>query len=435
MGDPDLSTTQRYSTVAIVLHWLIALALAGELALGFTMPRDASGFELFQLHKSIGITILVLSLARLGWRLTHRPPPSLEGGWEGWLAKAVHVLFYVVMIGTPLAGWAIVSSASIDVPTVLFGVIPLPHLPLGEGVNDLAAESHEIMAKVGIGLFFLHVIGALRHQFMLKDGLLARMSFDKGHMALGLLAAVVLVWAAVFFGIGGSGDDDHDHATDHAEGVADDHGSGAEVAGDAAIADNSSDGELADDGHNHVHADEDATEAEVAAAEPEQAGPPPSWAIQPGGTLRFSVSNSGTAINGSFGSWSGDIAMDPDAPESAAITIRVNLASASLGDATQDGMLQGSDFFNTSANPQATWRSTSVRRVSGNRYEADGTLSLRGASRPQRIAFTLGGSGNRRSVEGSATVDRNAFGVGTGESAAGLAGNVTVNFAFDATRR
>ena len=428
-----MSTTQRYSTVAIVLHWLIALLLAGELALGFAMPRDASGFELFQLHKSIGITILVLSLARLGWRLTHRPPAALESGWEGTLAKLVHFLFYVVMIGTPLAGWAIVSTSSIEVPTVLFGVVPLPHLPLGEGINGLAEESHEILAKVGIGLFFLHVIGALRHQFMLKDGLLARMSFDKGHMALGLLAAVVLVWAGVFFGLGGS-QEEHDHATDHAEGEAADHAHEDAAAADS-DAEASDETELADDGHDHVHADEDATEAEEAAAEPETAGPPPAWAIQPGGSLRFSVSNSGTAINGSFGSWSGDIAMNPDAPESAAITIRVNLASASLGDATQDGMLQGGDFFNTAANPQATWRSTSVRRVSGNRYEADGTLSLRGASRPQRITFTLGGSGNRRSVEGSATVDRNAFGVGTGESAAGLAGNVTVNFAFDATRR
>ena len=165
------------------------------------------------------------------------------------------------------------------------------------------------------------------------------------------------------------------------------------------------------------------------------AGPPPSWAIQPGGSLQFSVTNSGAALNGSFTSWSGDITMDPDAPESAAITIRVDLASATLGDATQDSMLGGADFFNTSAFPQATWRSASVRRVSGNRYEADGTLTLKGVSRPQRITFTLDGSGSSRSVSGSATVDRNAFSVGVGDSAANLGGSVTVNFAFDATRR
>lgn len=433
-----MTTTQRYSTGAIVLHWLIALALAGEIALGFAMPKDASGFALYQLHKSVGITILVLSLARLAWRLTHKPPAPLEGGWEGKLASLVHALFYVVMIGTPLAGWALVSTDPINVPTVLFGVIPLPHLPLDAGINDIAHEAHEILAKVAIGLFVLHVVGALRHHFLLKDGLLARMSFDKGGMALGLLALVLALGGGVFFGLGGSQEEEHDHATDHAP---------------QAEADETA---LADDGHDHVHAEdgeatetEDAADEEVeaeegladevdpvveeetAAAEP--AGPPPSWAIQPGGSLRFSVTNSGAALNGSFASWNGDITMDPDAPESAAITIRVDLASATLGDATQDSMLGGADFFNTSSFPQATWRSTSVRRVSGNRYEADGTLTLKGVSRPQRITFTLEGSGNRRSVTGSATVDRNAFSVGVGDSAANLGGSVTVNFAFDAT--
>lgn len=417
-----------------MLHWLIALALAGEIALGFAMPKDASGFTLYQLHKSIGITILVLSLARLGWRLTHRPPAPLEAGWEGRLASLVHVLFYVVMIGTPLVGWAIVSSAPINVPTVLFGVVPLPHLPIGESLNELAMESHEILAKVGIGLFVLHVAGALRHHVLLKDGLLARMSFDKGSMALGLLVLVLALGGGVFFGLGGP-QEEHDHATDHAPGETGDHAHEEGVAEDHHAGEAAEEGELADDGHDHVHADEaEEAAAEEVAADPEPAGPPPSWAIQPGGSLRFTATNSGAALNGRFASWSGDITMDPEAPETAAITIRVDLASATLGDATQDSMLGGADFFNTSVNPRATWRSTRVRRVSGNRYEADGTLSLKGASRPQRITFTLNGSGNRRSVTGTANVDRNAFGVGVGDSAANLGGNVTVNFTFDATR-
>ncbi len=116
-------TQQRYSGGAILLHWLIALALAGQMALGFAMPKDASGFELYQLHKSIGIAILVLSVLRLGWRWRmggNRPPPS-ERGFTGWLASAVHVGFYVVMIALPLTGWALVSTAEIKVPTVLFG--------------------------------------------------------------------------------------------------------------------------------------------------------------------------------------------------------------------------------------------------------------------------------------------------------------------------
>ena len=115
-----------------LLHWMIALALGFQLALGFSMPKDERGFELFQLHKSVGITILLLSLARLAWRLTHRPPPAVEGGFQGFLAKAVHTLLYVFMIGMPLTGWAVVSTSRIEMPTLFWGMIPWPHLPLLE---------------------------------------------------------------------------------------------------------------------------------------------------------------------------------------------------------------------------------------------------------------------------------------------------------------
>ena len=177
-------------------------------------------------------------------------------------------------------------------------------------------------------------------------------------------------------------------------------------------------------------------EAEAALEQPdaaEAAGPPPEWAIAPGGALRFSVVNAGAALNGRFGAWSGRIAMDPDRPETADIRIEIDLASATLGDATQDEMLAGADFLGVAANPVAAWRSTAVRRVSGNRYEAEGTLSLKGVRRTQRLSFTLAGSGSRREVSGSASVDRTAFGVGTGANAAGLAPAVEVSFAFTAT--
>jgi len=122
-------------------------------------------------------------------------------------------------------------------------------------------------------------------------------------------------------------------------------------------------------------------------------------------------------------------------PESADIRIVVKLASASLGDATQDEMLQGGEFLAAAANPTATWRSTSVRKTGPNRYSASGTLSLKGASKPQSLTFRLTGDGLKRHVEGSASIDRNAFGIGSGESAAGLASSVSLTFSFDATGR
>lgn len=156
------SDVQRYSKGAILLHWLLALTLAGEIALGFAMPKDASGFALYQLHKSIGITILFLTFLRLGWRMTHARPAKLEGGINGFLASAVHFGFYAFMILAPLTGWAFVSTDPLDIPTILFGVVPWPHLPLPDSLNELAEVSHEWLAWIGIALFVLHVAGALR---------------------------------------------------------------------------------------------------------------------------------------------------------------------------------------------------------------------------------------------------------------------------------
>jgi cytochrome b561/polyisoprenoid-binding protein YceI len=417
MADVNLQAAQqRYSSVAVLLHWTIALALAGQIALGFAMPKGPiADFGLFQLHKSIGITILLLSLLRLAWRWTHRPPQAVEGGFNGFLAKTVHTLLYVFMIGAPLTGWAIVSTSRIEVPTMYWGVIRWPHLPLPGSMNEAFAETHEILAFTALALILLHVLGALRHQLFLKDGLLRRMA-PGGQPWLGFaLLALVLV---TYFGVG------------------------MYVAGQYLVPAMGRQNGAAATGRVPLNAEPtaaptaEATEAaEDEEADADEPGEPPVWAIQPGGRLSFAVVGGGDTYRGSFSDWSGNIKFDPEHPESADLRITVRLASASLGDSTMDETLKGGDFFNTSATPTATWRSTSVRQTGPNRYTANGTLSLRGVSKPQTVNFTLSGTGLRRHVEGSAGIDRNAFGVGVGDSAAGLDASVALTFAFDATGR
>ena len=414
---------QRYSTVAVLLHWTIALALGFQLALGFSMPQDERGFALFQLHKSVGVTILVLTLARLAWRLMRRPPPAVEGGFQGFLAKSVHILLYGFMIAQPLTGWALVSTDPTGIPTILFGAVPWPHLPLPAGLNEPMEEAHEILAWTGLALIVLHVAGALRHQFLIKDGLLRRMAPGGSAWAAGLLALAVV---AVYFATGMkiSGDV---MATGGYAAKRDREGAAAASPGRVPLAASPA-----------AMATPEAEEAQAAAAEEAQApeaGPAPVWTIQPGGRLGFAVSSGSDSYRGSFSDWNGAIKFDPENPESADIRITVRLASATVGDATMDGMLQGAEFFSSSANPTATWRSTSVRKTGGNRYTASGTLSLRGASKPQSLSFTLSGDGLRRHVEGNASIDRTAFGVGTGDSAAALASSVALSFAFDAVGR
>ena len=178
----------RYTKGAIVLQWLIALLIVGQLCGGLYMvgiPDEQASlkFQIFQLHKSFGVTILFLSAVRVAWRLTHKVPPLPEGmaGWEKIAARATHIGFYILMFVTPLLGWAYVSVAPFNVPTVLFGVIPWPHMPFFEGAanREALAESlagfHEFAAFSIIGLLVLHVGAALKHHFLNRDDVLSRM--------------------------------------------------------------------------------------------------------------------------------------------------------------------------------------------------------------------------------------------------------------------
>ncbi|MDI1296568.1 MAG: cytochrome b, partial [bacterium] len=167
---------QRYSLIAIILHWAIAALLAFQIAVGWALEDlGARGFALFQLHKSVGISILALTLVRIAARFWKPRPAKLEGGWQGALAQGVHGGLYAFMLGAPLTGWALVSTAKVKVPTLIFGTIPLPHLPLPMGAHGLAANSHGLIAWLGIALVLLHVAGALRHHVLMRDGLIWRM--------------------------------------------------------------------------------------------------------------------------------------------------------------------------------------------------------------------------------------------------------------------
>jgi cytochrome b561 len=174
----------RYHGVAIALHWLIGLALIAQIVGGALLdtlpPGSTQMFEAYQLHKSNGIIILLLSLLRLAWRLSHRAPPmpAHMPSWERRAAGITHGLLYALMLGIPLMGWAMVSVSPWNIPTVLYGVLPWPHLPLGgpnASLEGVFKGAHEALAISAALLIALHIAAALRHHFWLKDQILARM--------------------------------------------------------------------------------------------------------------------------------------------------------------------------------------------------------------------------------------------------------------------
>ena len=177
--------TARYTRVAVLFHWTLAALLVGLLVSGVVMHKESvpNRFAIYPWHKSFGILVLFLSVGRLAWRLGHRPPPEPPGmpRWQSAASKATHWAFYALMIAMPLLGWAMVSASPLPIPTVLFGVVPWPDLPLPEGEAEAALWKtlHSLGAKVFIALLVLHVAAALKHQYVDRDGLLGRMSLRR----------------------------------------------------------------------------------------------------------------------------------------------------------------------------------------------------------------------------------------------------------------
>lgn len=171
----------RYTKVAIALHWIIGLSIIFMLGLGLLLNEipDNYKFQAYQFHKSLGLAILALSVVRLGWRLTHRAPalPPEMKPWEIWAAKLTHYAFYILMIGIPLTGWALVSSSPLNFPIQWFGLFEWPHLPFtpDKDLSNNFSEAHEVLAYLTIVLLGMHIGAALKHHFINKDNVLTHM--------------------------------------------------------------------------------------------------------------------------------------------------------------------------------------------------------------------------------------------------------------------
>jgi cytochrome b561 len=176
----EAAAAARYSGPAIVLHWLLAFALFGIFALGVYMadlPISPERLRLFNWHKWAGITILALSLLRLGWRLTHAPPPDLPmPAWQRRLAHLSHRTMYALFLIVPLVGWAYSSATGFQV--VVFGVLPLPDfVPKSKPLAEVLETAHATLAWLLAGLVVLHVAASIKHAVVDRDGLLGRMWF------------------------------------------------------------------------------------------------------------------------------------------------------------------------------------------------------------------------------------------------------------------
>lgn len=177
----------RFTYIAIFFHWVVAALILTNILMAwqFHSIHGPLGSAILQIHKSIGITILLLSVLRLMWRLLNPPPPFADTMrvWEKGAAKIVERGFYFIMFALPLTGWVIASTLSLPTPIMLFGVVHWPYIPSLStlpfdqrlGVYGLSVAAHHLLARITYALLALHVLAALRHQFIKRDAVLARM--------------------------------------------------------------------------------------------------------------------------------------------------------------------------------------------------------------------------------------------------------------------
>lgn len=374
------NTARSYGSVARSLHWLTALIILSNIALGLwaeRIPLDqmALKVQVFSLHKTLGIAALVVALARIGWALTQTRPAPVhpDRRLETLLAEAVHWTLYGAMVLVPVTGW-IEHAASEGYAPILWPLGQgLPLVPKSPALAMTMAQVHHVFAFLLIGSIALHVAGAVKHAVIDRDGVLSRMTrglpAGDGIVARHLMPALVAL--AVF-------------------------GAGAAYA-------------LAT---RPMDAAPGAT-LEQAASD---------WQVQDG-TLGFALRQMGSTVTGQFSDWTAAITFDPDSG-AGAVTVTINMDSVTIGTVTDQA--KGAEFFDVTAHPTAVFEG--IIRPEGDGYVAEGPLSLRGQQMPVTLPFALTITDGLAQMQGQAVMDRRDWQVG-----AGYADESTVGFQVDLT--
>ncbi|MCR9270392.1 MAG: cytochrome b/b6 domain-containing protein [Hyphomonadaceae bacterium] len=398
--------SERYTTVAIVLHWIIAIAIVGMLMGGWYMtnlPDGAPGqYDLYQFHKSLGITILLLTVARIIWRVMN-PPPALPGdmkGWEKSLSHLVHIGVYLLMIALPLTGWLYSSvSLKLDVPTVLYGVISWPDMPFVEGLKTEAGagaanRAHGMLGFLAVALIALHIGGAIKHEFGAEDGVIKRMApglFGPDNVfakpSRGALTAFGSAFALLVV-IAGAG-----------PAMSALSGAGAPVASGATFE--------------------------------------PNWAVDAdASSIRFSGIHDGNEFSGQFGNWDAAIQFEPTAPENAEVRVTVSTASATANQKLYTDSLPSGEWFNTAAFPTASVDILDIASGGDGTYTSTARLTLKDLTVDAAFPFELQIDGDRAQMTGQAVFQRTPLDLGQASDpgADWVSEDITVNVVVEADR-
>ncbi len=430
------NTHARYGTIAKAFHWTVAAGILVMIPLGLlandwpyaTSEELAVKARLFSIHKTLGVTVLIVAVARVLWALAQPRPGHLhpERRVETLLADTVHWLLYASLIAVPAAGWVGHAASEGFAPIWWPLGQSLPLVPKSEALREIAGALHVVLGRVLTASLLLHVAGALKHHLWDRDATLRRMAPGRPALppvaprraapatpfAAPVAAAGVLALALGAGGALGLYAPQAPSAEPAAEPAAD------PVAGAAT-----------------VPPPEDA--APRAAAPAQASAGAGGWTVE-GGSLGLAVSQLGSRVEGRFADWSAAVAFE-EAPDEegrhGAVEASVEVGSLTLGSVTAQAL--GAGFLDAGAFPRAVFRAAILAAPAGSEagYVADGTLSLRGVEVPVTLPFALTIEGDRARMEGIAVVDRRDFAIGQSYADPGTLGfEVEIPVALEAVR-
>lgn len=397
------NSTRAYGWVARLFHWSIALLILAAIGLGLyanDLPRGSQEamqaiFQTFSIHKTIGVTVLILALARILWTLTQPHPQPLHPDrvLENFLAGVVHWGLWSGMVIIPLSGWLLHSAAPGGFSRILWPLGQrLPLVPENAGLAERFAAFHETGWWVLAGLVVLHVAGALKHALIDRDGTLSRMAGNPAKAPVppragarrGRPVLAALLGVALWIG----------------------------VAGVSVLA-----------------PEEDGGEGDAVATAPATApattSTAPAWAVEQG-ELAIAVSQSGSPVEGRFGKWQAAITFDPDT-RSGHVEATADIASLELGSVADTA--KGPDFLNAAAHPTATLSADILPPATEGAPETlKGTMTIAGKAMPLEFPATITTQGDTATARGQFRLDRRDYGVG-----ASYGDESTVGFGVDVT--
>lgn len=381
------SDAKNWGSAAKFFHWIIVLLILAEGTLGLSMgelPKGPSAFAYFNLHKSIGITILALAVLRLLWRaldLHPKPVPTMPT-WQAFVARLGHALLYALLFLVPLSGWWFDSIEGLR-PMFWFGLFEVPHLVAPDpSLKHFAHEWHENLFWALIIVAAGHAAAALVHHFINRDATLKRMLPGKGRVLLGSTLALLI---AALFAV-------------------------------PALTERMNPRGSRPSGHMH---DEDVSPAAPAAPVSASASPVAqarAWTVDAAtSTLGFKGTYQGEGFDGSFKRFDATIHYDEADLAHSAFDVNIDLASAETGSSERDDTLKGDDFFSTSKFPKAHFVTTSFEKGADGGISAHGTLTIRDKTAPVVLTVKFAANDGKATLDVDTVLKRTDYDLGAGK--------------------